>query len=761
MVKFLRHDPKRVLILVASVIVASLLNLLALASPQTKKETKEKTEQRNPFVRPEPSRPIKPYITPTTPGRYTSDKVFLERADSLYRRDTYDMREHQVVKGNVLFRQGGVRVYCDSAYFYPEFNSMDAFGHVRLEQGDTLFVYADKAFYNGDSRLVKLRCGASQPEVRLINRKTKLTTDSLDYDMSRELGWYAYGGRLEDEINRLTSDYGEYSPRTKDADFYFDVLLVNTRDNFRMITDTLYYNTESHLARIASRTVIEGENDTIRTSAGIYNTNTGNAELTSRSIMAHKDSSDNVVTLEGDSIIYDKATRITRAYMFRDPSRIGRPMVLTDTARKSTLIGGFGIYNDSTREATASDYPLLMEYSRPDTLFLRADTILTFIRQKMVPPPVEVIDSLARIKYEQVRAAADSITAAADSVAVKAQETPNIQEDAADSIDAETVIVEDDPEFLNEDITEADTVRFHLDEIDIDSLLAQQDETPPVKQNRMEAGISPPDELAVDSTIFRALADSISKDSTLFLPKDYYVARAYNKARFFRQDIQGVADTMIYEEADSMLYLMRKPVVWNEGRQVYGNRINIHLNDSTADWALLPEFGMIGEYVGEEFYNQLTGKTIKAFLKDGALSRLEVEGNVQLILLPEENDSTYNKIVAAESSNMTVDLDEKGATMERMKMWPEVSGTVTPLFLVKNSQLYLPGFRWLEAIRPRREWYGGRWHWADDLGDTPDELDDYFNDPTPLLGRGSGASSSSAATMAAPKGLQNQKPFQQ
>ena len=35
---------------------------------------------------------------------------------------------------------------------------------------------------------------------------------------------------------------------------------------------------------------------------------------------------------------------------------------------------------------------------------------------------------------------------------------------------------------------------------------------------------------------------------------------------------------------------------------------------------------------------------------DGMMSELDVNGNVEVISLPEEKDSTFNKIVSAESS---------------------------------------------------------------------------------------------------------------
>ncbi|MDE6299438.1 MAG: hypothetical protein K2M10_07325, partial [Muribaculaceae bacterium] len=314
------------------------IGMQAYAQQVRKKENVKKEEV---YTRPKPTRPIKPEIP--SANRYRQDKVFLEYADSLFKVENFrDTVERQIVKGNVKFRQAGMWMYCDSAYYYPTLNSLDAFGHVKMEQGDTLFVYADKLYYEGNERLAKLQNGPSREKVRLINRDVTLTTDSLDYSIAMELGWYSRWGTIDDKVNTLTSLYGEYSPGTKKADFYTDVVLVNNRDGYTMLTDTLHYNTDTHIARIESRTEIRSANDTIFTTLGLYDTELGNAELMSRSTIVHKDSSNNVTTLEGDSIIYDKATRISRAFMFRDPAKNGMPMVLTDTAHKITLIGGYG-----------------------------------------------------------------------------------------------------------------------------------------------------------------------------------------------------------------------------------------------------------------------------------------------------------------------------------------------------------------------------------------------------------------------------------
>lgn len=718
----------------------------AFAQTKHKNEIKEETN----FNRPEPSRPIQPEVPNV--NRYQEDKIFLEYADSLYKvNDRRDTIEKQILKGNVKFRQAGLWMFCDSAYYYPEQNSLDAFSNVRMEQGDTLFVYSDKLFYNGDEHLAKLKNGPTQDKVILINNDVTLTTDSLDYDMQIDLGWYTRWGTIEDEVNTLTSLYGQYSPATKRAEFFHDVVLVNKKDNFTMYTDTLYYSTETHIANIESRTEIQSENDTIITSLATYYTDTGDADLLTRSLIIHRDSTGNVTTLEGDSIIYDNTTRISRAYMYRDPFKHSNPMVITDTAQKMTLLGGFGIYNDSTKEAVATIYPLLMEYSQGDTLFLRADTIKSFIVTEMVAEKRRKTRS-GFPEYKGVPIVrADSSGIWVDTTFFKSRipyiETPLIKllKEAPPYVpEPET----DPEEIIEEELTEEkEIVEDNLK--DFEESIRQQDS---LKIDSVKPINLKPDFIKVDSIpsdsidkkefepiekILPTEKDSINEEIQLidgqYLPpdsirKEFHVVLAYHRGRFFKQDMQGVADSMVFVERDSMLYMFRKPIIWSEERQVTGNRIDVHFNDSTTDWAYLPEYGLMSEHVDEDFYNQIFGKEITTYFEGQGLRRMSVSGNVETIFLPQEADSTYNRLVNAESSYMEVYLDSN--KLDWLKMWPEVTGSVTPIFLVKRNQMYLQKFKWMDYLRPEREWYEDKVRWADNLGEVPDVLEQYFLSPS-------------------------------
>lgn len=683
-------------------------SIYAQKANQKKTDKKEET-----YTRPAPTRPIKPVIP--SQNRNQRDKVFLENADSLYRLQAWnDTTEKQIVTGNVKFRQGTLWMFCDSAYYYPEINSLDAFGHIRMEQGDTLFVWADQLYYNGNERFAKLTNGPSADKVKLKDPSGELLTDTLDYDVDLETGYYGCGGLLKDDVNTLTSTFGQYNSRTKDADFFYDVELVNHKDNFSLLSDTLYYNTATHMARIDSPTDIYGPNDTIYTTKGWYNTQLGNLEMINRSSIIHKDSLGRATVLEGDSIVYDNATRISRAYQYRDVTKLSMPTVITDTANKIILISGFGMYNDSTKEAFATEYPLLKEYSRPDTLFLRADSIFTYIRQDTVRVPrfypekfvaepfsadnfqyLEIVNEdetlMPPLTKNEMQGLLRSVLAY-----IKANAMPEPPIEVTDSANA---------------IDSIDSFNS-LDSLGSPNSLDSIDSPVSLSSERFHSTDSPDKK------------EEAEPEMVISEIREYHVALAYPRARFFNQDMQGVADTLEFYENDSLMFMKRKPVVWSGERQVFGDEIILHFNDSTVDHALLPKTGFMAEHVDEDFYNQLAGKKMEAWFEDDYLKRLYVDGNVQVIMLPMENDSSYNKLVDAESSYMTIDMKDR--QMEKIKMWPEVTGNATPLFLVKKNQKYLPHFVWLEAIRPKRMIIDGTVRWEDELGEIPEALERYF-----------------------------------
>ena len=137
-----------------------------------------------------------------------------------------------ILVGDVRFRRDSMYMFCDSAHYFQKKNAFQAFGNVRMEQGDTLFLFGDYLDYDGDTNMARVR-----HNVRLIDNNTELTTDSLDFDRNENLGYFIEQGTLFDGESTLKSYYGEYDVDTKDAFFQYEVNL--THPDFKLLSDTL------------------------------------------------------------------------------------------------------------------------------------------------------------------------------------------------------------------------------------------------------------------------------------------------------------------------------------------------------------------------------------------------------------------------------------------------------------------------------------------------------------------------------------------
>ena len=306
-----------------------------------------------------PSRVGATVLKPVNPAAKNrgSSMVQLERSNTLlYNQDLYP--GIQILLGNVVFRHDNALLFCDSAYFYEQANSFDAFSNVRIVQADTLTVYGDFLNYNGNTKLARI-----WDNVKMVNRNTVLTTNVLYYDRNQNLAFYDTGGVIVDGQNTLTSMWGQYSPATKVALFKDQVKMTNPDAN--MTTDTLKYNTSSSVADIVGNSLIVYKAETdIYSQRGWYDTKNDRMMLLNRSLVEQNDGK----TLIGDTIFYDKKKKYGEAFS---------KVELNDPKQKTTLLGNFVSYDEIAHTGLASDSALLIDWSSRDSLFLSADTLFT------------------------------------------------------------------------------------------------------------------------------------------------------------------------------------------------------------------------------------------------------------------------------------------------------------------------------------------------------------------------------------------------
>lgn len=574
--------------------------------------------------------------------------VFLEKADKLYREEGHN---YIVLVGDVHFSKGGMQMYADSAHYYEQEQSFDAFGNVRMEQGDTLFIRGDELNYNGPWQIADLFCYDGR-EVSLRNRNVELRTEIFTYDLEEELGYYLVGGTLFDGKNRLESKKGEYSPSSKEAIVEENVRLKSYRpnDTLTLENDYLYYNTVTHLALFTVPTVITSKDGWIESTRGVYDTETKQAKLFDHSIVRTK----RKTTLEGDTLFYDQHKNYGEAW---------GNMVLVDSTQQSELYGKYGYYSERADSAFVTGRALAKEYSKGDTIYIHG-RYLTSVRKINNLERVIAVDTVWTEVVPEVPATLTNLTDSTFTDSIPTLATPSIQ--FAENTDSLT--------------TSADSLAL----------------APILPQPTRTFSLVNRTEQYVDTT---------------------HVITAWPRVRIFRDDVQGLCDSLVFTQADSVIHMHYHPIVWSEERQIFGNIIDLYVNDSTVERAVLPDFGFMAQHIEDQFYNQLTGKSMKAWFNDGELTRTLIEGSVEGIMFPEENDSTINKLVNFKTANLDGYFENQN--MKRMKMWAQTNGEAIPLYLAKYTDLHLPQFKWYEEMRPTK---------PEDVLDIPKEMEQLMAD---------------------------------
>lgn len=471
------------------------------------------------------------------------ERIILKHADNL-RFNENEMQSAQRLSGNVVLMHKGMTMFCDSAMLYEQSQTFDAFGHVKIVQGDTLTLTGDRLHYDGETLIAEMRFN-----VIMTHRNQKLYTDSLYYDRLYNMGYYEEGGKLIDGKNQLTSDWGEYHTDTRQATFNYNVELIN--DRFKLITDTLHYDTQTKWAEVVGASNIYSNADTLYTEHGFYNSDNEQVKLYKRSKAYGRNR-----IMEGDTVYYDKKTGVMEAF---------QNVSCLDEKNKNLLTGDYAWYNELTGEAIATKNALARDFSQgKDTLYFHADTLHMY--------------------------------------------SYNLETDSA-----------------------------------------------------------------------------------------YRVLHAYFHARAYREDVQAVADSMVFHSAQKKITLFRDPIAWSDQRQIVGEEINVYLNDSTIDSVYVDRQALMIEKLDSTHFNQVGAQQMRTYFVKGEVSENRAVGNVMVVNYPLEKDSTIiyqNYVETAEARMFMKDRKLK-------KIWaPASHGFFYPIGMAPAERTRLDGFAWFDYIRP-------------------------------------------------------------
>jgi lipopolysaccharide export system protein LptA len=325
--------------------------------------------------------------------------------------ETYNMKKMDsmdflILVGHVKIKQGTALLFGDSIVLNSTNNTLEGFGHIHINDADSVHVYADYIKYIGDTKNAFLR-----KKVKLTDGRGVLTTDSLDYDVAVKIGNYKKGGKLVRNKTVLTSTEGYYYGTTRDVIFRKKVELKDPESN--IITDTLEYNTYSQLTNFMSPTKIINGARIIKTTNGNYNIGTRKGYLYERSSI-----DDSTYTFIADEMAVDDSLGLGD---FK-----GNAIYRSKDSLSFDLLANNIKTNKPKSVLLATDKPLLLIKQAKDTLFVRADTLHTGRIDDLKRPLTKARDSNQKIidtslnkyfeAYHHVTVYSDSLQASCDSL---------------------------------------------------------------------------------------------------------------------------------------------------------------------------------------------------------------------------------------------------------------------------------------------------------------------------------------------------------
>ncbi len=558
--------------------------------------------------------------------------------------------------GNVELKHEDAIMTCDSAYFYSATYSVDAFSNVEIQQGDTLFLNGDRLHYEGETKIAEVR-----DNVTLVDKETTLRTQYLDYDRTTDIAYYLGGGEITQGENELTSQQGYYYTQTDIFFFKDSVVIINPEHT--IYSDTLTYNTNTEISYFYGPTEIYGEENYIYCESGWYNTRK-DISLVSKNAMLDSDGR----ILKGDTLYYERANGYGRA-------RWNVEMI--DTTQNVILRGNKGDYYEREQLATLTDSALMIQVEDSDSLFIHADTLKSMRDTTRSPAqdPPQTGQGASSTGQNTRQTTSDTTRSDPDTTRTTAR---NDRTGAADGTAGDG---------SGQKATETERAGGGSGQ-------APGDGEPTANHT---AGTSADTANTGNTARYNAKTGASARNNQS--GNDSRILLAYHKVKIYRKDIQGMCDSLVYIEKDSIFHFYQEPVLWSDENQLTAEKIELTTKNKQLHQIFLKSSAMLISMEDSAMFNQISGKQMTGYFSGNQLTRMDVIGNGQTIYYGTDQGEVIG-VNRAICSDLIIYLEDN--KVSRVNYIKQPSGTYYPLELFPPEESKLDGFIWLDQWRPEK-----------------------------------------------------------
>jgi hypothetical protein len=135
---------------------------------------------------------------------------------------------------------------------------------------------------------------------------------------------------------------------------------------------------------------------------------------------------------------------------------------------------------------------------------------------------------------------------------------------------------------------------------------------------------------------------SYQRPDTADITKKKSYLRAFRKARIYKSNAQGRADSIAFNETDGIMHMYTNPILWSGEKQVTGDKVEAYFNTKTENIDSLKVIGN-GFAIAKvdslnllDEFHQVKGKLMTVYYEGPDIKEIKVIGNAEAITYADE-----------------------------------------------------------------------------------------------------------------------------
>ena len=224
---------------------------------------------------------------------------------------------------------------------------------------------------------------------------------------------------------------------------------------------------------------------------------------------------------------------------------------------------------------------------------------------------------------------------------------------------------------------------------------------------------------------------SFQKPDSADIKKKKSFLRAFRKGRFYKSNAQGRADSIAFNETDGVLHMYRDPILWSNGKQVTGDKVEAYFDTEKENLDSLKVIGnafaisKVDSLNMKDEFNQVKGKLMTVYYDDeNNIKEAKVIGNAQAISYSDDvNQETKEKerIGISLTACGIIDAIFEEKALQIVSCNIGATSDTYPMSKIEPARRKFQDFNWNTKDRIKK--------WQDILVDTPNyEEEKYVTD---------------------------------